>query len=1283
MSITVRKSAVTAASISIQPKPLVSTSAIVSTTTSQKLSITNILASLAVAPAKSKFSFDRFDFKAIYTGLYLTAPDRRYNDELPHSTAKFTAFEELSGIASSRPDILSVSEFKPLFEGNNSGFTAAGEFMDAQVKLMNLRHEAVVTLVNDLKKDEKLAEQLDQIERDFLLHVENLKSQADFLVSLQKYIQRLSNLLDLRDTGTKIDAAALLAQYYSSIYNNVTSAKDTLPIFTYADLLGQHGFDKKNVNGFSSTKILLQTLFEAKKILRAGSDSLVSVDVSLAAKDKDASTINRRVYSDPHVKLGKITDFPSFSDVATFGIHNSDTKRTSYVKQLENGFRAIDTVYAGASSDEIAYTLKLRTFAREASYSKALNDPAVSTLLSQYGYQLSTTVGNQQLFDAVYGQLGSRITDDRTGVNANSLSSIASRIVGDVSVLTYEVDYLEDDQGSVFTPGAAFYIGSTVKPSDNGFSIDNAAALVSRLSTIIDKYVDFVGKFNILPRVGNILNTQSETQLITDPSLMTNALYSIFVESDGNHLMNDVEDNPIVNLFAEAATNATLRANLHLYMCCVGNVTGDGLVDAVGARENAGVSLSQESLNAAAAAENRNAAISPTIDKLINNCISYYKSITKDSAGAAKIEHSLKNFNEQGPLARSIAYVVAVYGTYKKIAESSPTRYSHLTDNMMVALSVQSVFDTARRYASAGVSQNVAMLANQNFAAVASSKGSLVASLFGSQTTTQHVVAAPTTKTTAKALGRVKLPAQPTVAVKAPVLSRARITTKLPLKQAVLARLDREETLSIRTALAPLNAIRVVRDGLKDYVVYLQKADSVKMINDILAVVGDRKLVELLGDRGQVQLLYNTVEGILEKIDPASTTNATVTNLVDVTSLTRSVDPAEDLKIFDDSFITSKTLDVLKAVFSNAKYNIARGSNIRVITFGLPHGFAAKLRNKFKLTSFAEQVNSKLKQNDVVIADVYKVDVRYPDLVFKPISRVFELSRFPVRNENSFKKAGVGMSLEDALDAVPTRDYTNIDSPVTTTDVPQFGSGANVAYDFLTKLDRLSMIRNHTTSYMLELYFRILTGIPLSERELYIADPDENDRPMPFIVRAVLNNITEKTFKAPPPPPTPKVVPPMLATAKLAEKGKWSAVNGKFDVKIESNGATRYLVGTKAHAAAIAPLAGKKTVYIDHATSGKYMMSPKLFERVFFVDIDPDDYEIDHDETFKTEAGRKMFTQLQQAGEVVTITNSFEQANSLSRDTYKLKDHTIEKQMIFEKYFITVRSYAPLPVRSI
>jgi len=56
---------------------------------------------------------------------------------------------------------------------------------------------------------------------------------------------------------------------------------------------------------------------------------------------------------------------------------------------------------------------------------------------------------------------------------------------------------------------------------------------------------------------------------------------------------------------------------------------------------------------------------------------------------------------------------------------------------------------------------------------------------------------------------------------------------------------------------------------------------------------------------------------------------------------------------------------------------------------------------------------------------------------------------------------------------------------------------------------------------------------------------------------------------------------------------------------------------------------------------------------------------------------------LQQAGEVVTITNSFEQANSLSRDTYKLKDHTIEKQMIFEKYFITVRSYAPLPVRSI
>jgi hypothetical protein len=105
----------------------------------------------------------------------------------------------------------------------------------------------------------------------------------------------------------------------------------------------------------------------------------------------------------------------------------------------------------------------------------------------------------------------------------------------------------------------------------------------------------------------------------------------------------------------------------------------------------------------------------------------------------------------------------------------------------------------------------------------------------------------------------------------------------------------------------------------------------------------------------------------------------------------------------------------------------------------------------------------------------------------------------------------------------------------------------------------------------------------------------------------------------------------------------------------------------------------KKTVYTDRDLAAKYMMSPKLFERVFFVDVDPDDYEIDRDETFKSEVGRATFAKLQQAGEI-EVEN--ETVGSRVREAFFLKDHLSEKQMTFEKYFVVVRSYSPLTTRT-
>jgi hypothetical protein len=1280
-----RTSFATLANVSVQPKPVSSAVTAMTSLSKSKVLPENIFTTVA-SSVKTKLLFTKFDFR-LTKDFFRLSVDSRFNDELPRSTSKFTPFEELSGISSTRPEILCVSEFKPIYSSNGLGFTPAGEFLDAQVKLMNLRHEALAKLINDLKKDPQLAEQLDQIEGDFLAHVRNLKSRADFLVTLQKYIERVSKLLDLRDSGSTVNAANTLSAYFGSVFSNINSATATLPPYTYADLLSQHGFNKNNVVGFSSTKVFLQSLYEARKILRAGSDELVGTDPSLASRDSDSVTINKRAYRDPHVEVGRI-NMPTFAAINARGIHESDTRLTTVLQELETDFRSLDKAFSGVSSDEVAYTLKLSTLAREAAYSHALTNSSTVALLLEYGYPVSSDLGNQQLFDAVYGQLGNRITDNRTGANANAVASAASRVDGDKAVLTYEVDYLEDDQGSVFTPGASYYVASTLKPTEsNAFSIERPAELVTRLNGVVDRYINFVGRFNLLPRVANIAVAQlASVDYAFSPVTMANTLYSIFVDDSTGYVRSDAQLNPIVDLMSEAATNAALRANLTMFFSAVTNASGDGLADATAARALAGQDLRQEAQNRAADAENQNVRVGSTVDKLVKNCVLHYKQITGDSSNATKIENALRNYNEQGPLSRAIAFVKVCNDVHKTVLNNGYTRYSRMSDVCMVSLTTQVVLDTARRYAYNRVRVNNAVNINKNFSAA-----SVIAKTLGSRVNAGALSVNKTATLGKRRIGAGAYSApQQTLAV-----GVSYYISKLPLKQAVVARLEREQALTIRTVLAPLHAMHTVRDSLKEYVLYLQRSENVKVLNDILAVVGDRKLIELLADKGQVRLVYDTIETVLQRVS-LTADNAGTTDLTDVVSLTRTGAADDDLKVFDDSFVTSKTANVIKAAFANSKFSLERASNMRVIAFGLPHGFTARLHNKFKTSAFAEQARSKRKQNDVVVADVYKIDVRYPDIVFKPIPKVVELSRFVSRDERTYLPVQVGASLETILDAVPTRDYSDFETI-------EAGHGLNALaaseYDFMSATDKNAMVRNTVLSYLHELYFRITTGLPLSERELYVQDPDEQDRPAPFVTRAILQNTINQVFKLPSPPSQSNTFTlnyaslspsKVLSYASLTRAQKTSGGTGDTKVSkaftstaVKSVTSIHYLGKRKAKAQATADIGAqaskKKTVYIDREVAGKYMMSPKLFERVFFVDVDPDDFEIDREETFKSEVGRSTFAQLQQAKEIEVESETL---GRQTRDSYYLKDHRLEKQMTFEKYFVVVRAYTPLTTRT-
>ncbi len=1277
--------------VSIQPKaatatafatvavtPVDATSAVSSVASSiSKVSAASVFAEVA-ASSKASLRFTRFDY-GIIKEFPIFRRDGRFNDSLPTVTSKFTPYEELSGISSTRPEILTVSEFKPLYGDNTTSVTPSGDFLDAQVKLMNLRQQAIISLLNDMKKDQKIAEQLDQQEGDFLLHIKNLKTRVTFLQNVQDSIDKTAKLFDTRDPSLKVDVKALLTQYYRQAFDDVNAASAGFPLYGYADLLASYGFSKNRVLGFSGTKIYLQILNEAKKMLRAGSDELLGIDPSLVGNDADPVKLNRRDYKDPHVALGK-SIFPSLADVVQSRIHSSDVHLTSALTLLNNAFTGLDNAFAGATSEEITYTKKLRTLTREYAYSKTLADPTTVDLLKQFGYTVGDTFGNQQLFDAVYGQIGNRITDDRSNINQNTMSSIASKIVDNTSVLTFEADYLQNDDGSTFTPGASFYISSVVRPSDNGFSLANPAELTARMNGVVDKYVDFLGKFNILPKTSNRLVSQDSASLLaSDPVTMLNTLYQMYVEPSTGILKSDVADTPMVNFLGAAANDSRLRANLLLYMYCAANMAGDGLIDqAIVDSERANPRTSDFVRD-----DDQNTKVSGTLDKLVKNCVLRYKQVTGDFNGSTTIEKSLKNFNEKALLSRVIAFVVQLSGVLKNdnvaITTKGLSRYSLVTDFCLIALGLQLALDSARRYANIKIQQNFAFNINANYLA------SNVTTATKAQTTLRQFVTPAISNTIFETRGF-----SPVVsAISRASIAFDRFFSKAPLKQSVETRLNREDELVTKTVFAPLNLTKVCRDALEQFVLFLESASSVATLNDIMRVVGDRKLVELLGERGQVQILTDVMDDVLSRIDPASTANASTTDIVDVTALSRSDGDPDDLKMFDDSFVTSASANALKAALSDSAFNTQRGSNIRLVSVGLPHGFSSKLRNNFKISTFAEQIVSKPKQNDVVVLDVYKVDVRYPDLVFKPISKVFELSRFAVRNEKQFSSVNVGAGLNKALDAIPTKDYSNIANPQVTYGTNQVAADAN--YDFMSIDDRRDMVRNHVLSYILELYFRLMTGIPASERELYIADPDAADTPAPFITKAILTHAADKVFQVPVKSDF-KMDLSRYITSFTTEKSSFAAVfassTGAPPVSHKFNKAKltvdliprRRYAGIVSHAGAASDAGKKRTVYSDVEQTAKRLLSPKLFERIFWVAVDPDDYEIDYDETMSSPVGQSTFSKLQQAGEIEVQTTT---VGLQPRDVYKMRDlKASQQELVFEKYFITVRAYTPLSLRN-
>ena len=241
--------------------------------------------------------------------------------------------------------------------------------------------------------------------------------------------------------------------------------------------------------------------------------------------------------------------------------------------------------------------------------------------------------------------------------------------------------------------------------------------------------------------------------------------------------------------------------------------------------------------------------------------------------------------------------------------------------------------------------------------------------------------------------------------------------------------------------------------------------------------------------------------------------------------------------------------------------DVSRLAGASVLSVALPVGFMKS--SAVDITNIASVTQLQPKRKSIVKVVVVKKDEMNPDVVWLPKVYLFDMSlqhsldySLIVEPPAFSTTINKGPKYKGELTGIPLRDYT-------------FGPGPYyqlpeaTPYSFLSADEKDSLLRNHFESYMLDAYLSTYTGFSFNEQS-------------------------------------------MVDVATLRQVS---------DIKDQSGIALKLL----ADPLASDPAAGGRVKKMTKANSNvmddtalkKYLLSPRLFDRVFHVIVDPNSFEVD------------------------------------------------------------------------
>ncbi len=1159
----------------------------------------------------------------------ITQTDEKLVNKLNKPSPRFLPYESLTGVSQVRPEILLATNFEPIYnEGHKhsssdldrkndqyiDGLNEYGEFIDAQIQVNHLRHEAIGKLIADLKiKDDTFATQLETKENQFNSHIQKLQSYTSYLRDVISKINNLKQTFNLKNENVPVDFIRISYDHFQDARQQLVSDlnKKFKQNIGFKSVLSELGFSNNNQIGFSSTKIYFQSLYEFKNVLKGYTNNLLSINPIEQRDDANPVYINK--HKNIEFGLGfTITTPVAFDTLINLRI-NDKSGASELLSSIQQTRSVFDNLFYNVqlSNDESKISLLLQFLSKEFNYSKALNNEEFTTYLkNKFGFTINQNSSNTNLFDNIIGNLGDKITDKVNLFSENSLATLGQKIDGTTAILPFETSYISYENNA-YTPGSVYYIDKlldignvNVQQNNNNTTSENVNFYYN--SSNLEKYafgsvyegIDNLTKLarnlNLIPQI--FASDTSFDQTIGQSNKLLENILSDYLDLNKMTMLKTI-DSDVIAIFNLAQNDSYLKSLLFHYV--INRTYGQGNFGANGNTGSTSV-LDELIKQIVTVIGSKLSQDKRVITKIIDDS-------TKQISGASSKE-SLINV-----LKISNNFLSIFFRQFKRIFDafkfqkSLYTTYSHIENTTISMLIFETLLTIVNKYVKKTF---VGYFTSKSNSSIGKEFYSTKSSLESSSTSIQTVN----------------------------------------------AKLSFENDMRIKLMYVIISSLQQIYDVSSNVTSELRNQANSKIFNEIQTIIGNKNLFQMIMNDQQIHLIESFVYDIVDKL---ATTNY-VTGRAGINQSTSTESDVQislgnqkdDITILDDSLISQKVRQSLFSYLGQNKFTSKASSNIRLLTIGVPLGFSQDLKQNI-LISQVNQKSFEPKQTDIVKVNVYKVDVEYQDLIFKPQTFLFELNRYVVRNDKRWRWVPIMASLMELLNGTPTRDFSYIEEKLKN-QIMYFSDENNPLtkspqYDFLTKEQKFQIVENHIASYFYEIYVKLLTGMKLSEYDFLINSSNISNK---NVDQSIINKLIDERIS--------KFITPTSNALNLTDLSAY-----------ETNKATQTNV---AHSLMlIQDFQTMQTQFSDNVNASKRLFSPKVFERIFTVAVDPNLYEIDVFETLKTLSGQEMYNKLLKQGRIVTElagTSIYAGANTQVEKIKLVNRDKNAGDMLFEKYFV-------------